>query len=135
MAKLELTMADRFQDIEQCIEELEGKDELREEIQVALNQVLKACVGHGETLQVCLSNKIAYLKEELFRVVGKLKEIKNALLETKDELVLCKRAIAQGGSNVVVPTPTKVDVPRPKPFHGGRTTSCGAWNNIFMLLV
>ncbi|RCU34640.1 hypothetical protein DVA81_19180, partial [Acinetobacter baumannii] len=62
-----------------------------------------------------LQAEVVSLREELERV-------SNELLETKEELVICKKAVAQGGSialPTMVATP-KIDVPKPKPYRGSR---------------
>ena len=102
--------------VDQRIDELEREsEELREEMQGALNQALSRCLDQVKTLEETLHCEVVTLKEEL-------EWVSNELKETKDELVLCKKAIAQGGS-IALPTvvaSSKVDVPKPKAYNGSR---------------
>jgi len=120
LAKVDLVVADgqeKFEVVDQCIDELEKEsEELRGELQGALNQALSRCLDQVKTLEEALHSEVGTLKEELERVSNELKE-------TKDELALCKKAIAQSGS-IALPTivvaSSKVDVPRPKAYNGSR---------------
>ncbi|KAH7661240.1 hypothetical protein IHE45_15G051100 [Dioscorea alata] len=56
---------------------------------------------------------IADLEEKLAKALAELKE-------TKEELAICKKAIAQGASNVISPTTLRVDVPKPRPYGGSK---------------
>ncbi|KAJ8761202.1 hypothetical protein K2173_001258 [Erythroxylum novogranatense] len=74
-------------------------------MQGSLNVGASKCIDQVKTLEESLQSEILYLKEELTKVVV--------------ELVLCKREIAQGGSNAmitVVTIPSKVDILKPKAF-------------------
>jgi hypothetical protein len=103
LAKVELAIVDgeeRFEGVEQRIEGLEKRgEELREEMQGAVNQSHDDCLRQVKTVEDTLKAEIIMLKEEL---------------------AICKRAIAQMGSNEVSPTPSKVDVPKPKFYKGTR---------------
>ncbi|KAF7821658.1 Transposon Ty3-I Gag-Pol polyprotein [Senna tora] len=110
LARVELAIADgedKFEEVNQRIEELDmGKEELREEMQGALNLTLDKCLGQVKTLEETFKAEIVALKEELVRVT--------------DELILCKKVIAQGGHVEVTPTPSKLDIPKPKFYKGDR---------------
>ncbi|KAH7670774.1 Synaptobrevin protein [Dioscorea alata] len=117
LAKVEIAMAeelDKAGEWGQRMEELEsGREELRGEMQGALNMVSAVCRGHVKTLEETLVGMIAGLEEKLAKALAELKE-------TKEELAICKKAIAQGASNVVSPTTPRVDVPKPRPYGGSR---------------
>ncbi|KAF7807841.1 Transposon Tf2-2 polyprotein [Senna tora] len=110
LARVELAIADgedKFEEVNQRIEELDkGKEELREAMQGALNLTLDKCLGQVKTLEETFKAEIVALKEELVRVT--------------DELTLCKKVIAQGGNVEVTPTPSKLDIPKPKFYKGAR---------------
>ncbi|KAF7807858.1 Transposon Ty3-I Gag-Pol polyprotein [Senna tora] len=110
LARVELAIADgedKFEEVSQRIEELDkGKEELREAMQGALNLTLDKCLGQVKTLEETFKAEIVALKEELVRVT--------------DELTLCKKVIAQGGHVEVTPTPSKLDIPKPKFYKGAR---------------
>ena len=40
--------------------------------------------------------------------------------DSKEELVLCRRAIAQGPTITSVSSPSRIDVPKPKTYSGAR---------------
>ncbi|KAF7828548.1 Transposon Ty3-I Gag-Pol polyprotein [Senna tora] len=110
LARVELAIADgedKFEEVNQRIEELDkGKEELREAMQGALNLTLDKCLGQVKTLEETFKAEIVALKAELVRVT--------------DELTLCKKVIAQGGHVEVTPTPSKLDIPKPKFYKGAR---------------
>ncbi|KAF7807946.1 Transposon Tf2-2 polyprotein [Senna tora] len=110
LTRVELAIADgedKFEEVNQRIEELDkGKEELREAMQGALNLTLDKCLGQVKTLEETFKAEIVALKEELVRVT--------------DELTLCKKVIAQGGHVEVTPTPSKLDIPKPKFYKGAR---------------
>ena len=110
LAKVELVVAndrDKFEELGQSIEGLEGKGaELRGEMQATLNSVT-------EELRKYIDSKYDIVHAELAAIREEMKEMKG-------EVSLCKAVVAQGTfSSIVAP---KVDVPRPKSFHGSRNS-------------
>ncbi|KAH7687940.1 PspA lactotransferrin-binding region domain-containing protein [Dioscorea alata] len=107
LAKVELAIGeqDKFEDFGQRVEELErGKDELREEMQGALDVV---------ALEETLLGKINGLDVKVAKLEADLKD-------SKEEFVLCRKAIAQAPSGIPVSPPSRVDVPKPKMYGGSR---------------
>ena len=84
-------------------------------MQGALNDVVSKCDGQVMTLEKDLRLLVEVLKEEN-------KVLKERLEAMKDEMVLIKRAMAQG--NISIPTQVnvapKIDMPKPKAYTGGR---------------
>ncbi|KAH7670559.1 Synaptobrevin protein [Dioscorea alata] len=117
LTKVEIAMVeelDKAGEWGQRMEELDtGREELRGEMQGALSVVTAECRGHVKTLEETLMGMIVGLEEKLAKALAELKE-------TKEELAICKKAIAQGASNVVSPTTPRVDVPKPRPYGGSR---------------
>ncbi|KAH7663392.1 Acid proteases protein [Dioscorea alata] len=118
LAKVELAMGeeqDKFEEFGQRVEELErGKDELREEMQGALNVVASECRTLIKALEETLLGKINGLDTKVTKLEAELKD-------SKEELVLCRKAIAQAPSGTPVsPSPSRVDVPKPKLYGGSR---------------
>ena len=108
LARVELAIADgqdKFEELGQSIEGLGGENvELRGEMQATLNSVV-------EELRKYIDSKYDTVHAELATIREEMKEMKG-------EVSLCKAVVAQGTfSPIVAP---KVDVPRPKSFHGSR---------------
>ncbi|XP_048235994.1 uncharacterized protein LOC125371332 [Ricinus communis] len=119
LAKIELTVAegqDTFGDLKQHIEELEnGREELHEGMQAALNEGMSNCQEQAKTMEKTLLAEVATLRETLDGMVARL-------LVTEEELILYKKAAIQGGGcmPMVVSTPSKIDVLKPKAYQGSR---------------
>lgn len=118
LAKVELAMGeeqDKFEDFGQRVEELErGREELREEMQGALNLVASECRALIKTLEETLLGKVTSLEAKVTKLEVDLKD-------SKEELVLCRKAIAQAPSGIPAsPPPSRIDIPKPKPYGGSR---------------
>ncbi|XP_048228190.1 uncharacterized protein LOC125369504 [Ricinus communis] len=119
LAKVELTVAegqDTFWDLVQRIGELEnGREELQEGMQAALNEGMSKCQEQAKTVEKTLLAEVVTLREILDGMVVRL-------LATEEELILCKKAAIQGNGSVpmIVSTPSKLDVPKPKAYKGSR---------------
>ena len=78
-------------------------------------QVIERCDPLADKLAALeVENKA--LREETGTMVGKIKNL-------KDELVLIKRALAQGNvsiPSIITPTPSRMDVPKPRLYGGAR---------------
>lgn len=59
---------------------------------------------------------------KLTRIVVELKKTERNLKETMEELVFYEKVISQSESNVIVSSPSEMDILRPKMFHGSRNT-------------
>ncbi|KAH7668724.1 hypothetical protein IHE45_11G030200 [Dioscorea alata] len=100
-------------------------------MQGALNITASKCLDHVQNLEETLQPEVVLINgklksvitnEKLERVITKLNAKLNGVLE---ELALCKRMIAQGGSVAIpatIPASSKVNVPRPKAYGGSRNT-------------
>lgn len=116
---MELVVAERqewFDDIDHRIWELKnGREELRKEMQGALNIVTSKCLNNVKSLEETLQSKVILIEEKPVRIITKVKEV-------EEELALWKKAIAQR-ANVVIPASPKVEVPTPKIYNGTRNTN------------
>ncbi|XP_028794242.1 uncharacterized protein LOC114749870 [Neltuma alba] len=112
LAKVELAIADG----EEKFEEMgQSMDEFREEMQAAMNKVLAQCLDNTKAMEESHRDEVSSIREELGRVSRKLES-------AEEELILCKKALAQESPSTsdVRTTSSKVDVPRPKAFKGTR---------------
>ncbi|GFS36763.1 hypothetical protein Acr_00g0047900 [Actinidia rufa] len=108
LAKVELAVVDgqdNFEELSQSIEGLEGEGaELRGEMQAAFNYVVEELRKYIDSKYDLIHAELAVIREEMKEMKGKVS--------------LCKAVVAQGTfSSIIAP---KVDVPRPKSFHGSR---------------
>ncbi|VFQ79625.1 unnamed protein product [Cuscuta campestris] len=112
LARVELAIADG----EEKFEEMgQGMDEFREEMQAAMNKVLAQCLERIKAMEEFHKVEVSSIQVELEKVSRKLES-------AEEELVLCKKALAQGSpstSEVRTP-PSKLDIPRPKSYKGSR---------------
>lgn len=115
---MELVVAGRqewFDDIDHHIWGLKnGREELRKEMQGALNIVTSKCLNNVKSLEETLQSKVILIEEKPVRIITKVKEV-------EEELALWKKAIAQR-ANVAIPASPKVEVPTPKIYNGTRNT-------------
>ncbi|KAF2287795.1 hypothetical protein GH714_002749 [Hevea brasiliensis] len=147
LAKVELHIADgeeKLEEMDNRIKELNGRlDEFREEVQVTFNATIDKPTSESESTRHTLTEDIAtlhkencFLRKELDRVLARLRDV-------DDEMVIMKRAIAQGGvaspSTLPLAMPSKVEVPKQSSFKGSRNAkkliiSYGVWSNTSKLL-
>lgn len=66
-------------------------------MQRAFNIAVSECLNHIKSLEEALQPEVILLKEELSRVITELKEV-------REELVICKRMIAQDGGMAILAT-------------------------------
>ena len=105
---------DKFEEMGQRMEELEhGREELREELQLALNEVTSELRGMMKELEQNLLGRVGGLEEKMAKLEADVKD-------SKEELVLCRRTIAQGPIIAPVSPPSHIDVLKPKTYGGAR---------------
>lgn len=71
-------------------------DEFWEEVQIALNVTIKRLASDNKTTRHNLGEKIAMLKEENRFLGEELDRVLGRVSEVMDELILLKKAVAQG---------------------------------------
>ncbi|KAF2304642.1 hypothetical protein GH714_037242 [Hevea brasiliensis] len=104
-----MTGDDKFEDLDKRLVELgEGLDDTRTELQAAINVTLERLTSENEALKISHAEELSAIQEE-----NRL--LKEEVEKIKDEFVLLKRLVAQGGGTnpTLTPSSARVDVPKP----------------------
>lgn len=100
-----MMLADRVEKVEGNFEALEA-------------HVLEEFESIKESTQTCLDAQPA-LEERLARLEDAIQAMRIGFEDMKEEITVCRRAVANGGGNMAMGNP-RMEVPKPKPFVGKR---------------